>query len=91
MLQVWPKRVSLDIAGHFRLMISNDIIHRHNGKYEEGFKSFIYASDVLVYLIHSKIKANRKDLIASTGLVILLTLDSNRRIFLARVTLKFDG
>ena len=35
-------------------------------------------------------KANLRDLIAVTGLVILLKLDSNRRFF-ARVTLKFDG
>ena len=35
-------------------------------------------------------KANLRDLIAATGLVILLKLDSNRR-FSARVTLKFDG
>ena len=35
-------------------------------------------------------KANLRDLIAATGLVILLKLDSNRRFF-ARVTLKFDG
>ena len=36
-------------------------------------------------------KANRRDLIAATSLVILLKLDSNRRFFSARVTLKFDG
>ena len=36
------------------------------------------------------IKANLRDLIAATGLVILHKLDSNRRFF-ARVTLKFDG
>ena len=35
-------------------------------------------------------KANLRDLIAATGLVILLKLDSNRR-FVPRVTLKFDG
>ena len=35
-------------------------------------------------------KANLNDLIAATGLVILLKLDSNCR-FSARVTLKFDG
>ena len=35
-------------------------------------------------------KANLRDLMAATGLVILLKLDSNRRFF-ARVTLKFDG
>ena len=35
-------------------------------------------------------KANLRDLIAATGLVILLKLDSNRR-FSARVTLTFDG
>ena len=35
-------------------------------------------------------KANLRDLIAATGLVTLLKLDSNRR-FSARVTLKFDG
>ena len=35
-------------------------------------------------------KANLRDLVAATGLVILLKLDSNRRFF-ARVTLKFDG
>ena len=35
-------------------------------------------------------KANLRNLIAATGLVILLKLDSNRR-FSARVTLKFDG
>ena len=35
-------------------------------------------------------KANLRDLIAATGLVILLKLDSNRRFF-ALVTLKFDG
>ena len=35
-------------------------------------------------------KANLRDLIAATGLVILLKLDSNRWLF-ARVTLKFDG
>ena len=35
-------------------------------------------------------KANLRDLIATTGLIILLKLDSNRRFF-ARVTLKFDG
>ena len=35
-------------------------------------------------------KANLRDLIAATGLVILLKLDSNCRFF-ARVTLKFDG
>ena len=35
-------------------------------------------------------KANLRDLIAATGLVILLKLDSNRRFF-ARVTLKFDA
>ena len=35
-------------------------------------------------------KTNLRDLIAATGLVILLRLDSNRRFF-ARVTLKFDG
>ena len=35
-------------------------------------------------------KANLRDLIAATGLVILLKLDSNRR-FLALVILKFDG
>ena len=49
-------------------------------------------------------KANLRDLIAATGLVILLKLDSNRRFFsretpnwgqnrcfFSRVTLKFDG
>ena len=36
-------------------------------------------------------KANLRDLIAATGLLILLKLDSNRRFFLARVTLTFDG
>ena len=35
-------------------------------------------------------KANLRDLIAATGLVILLKLDLNRR-FSARVTLIFDG
>ena len=35
-------------------------------------------------------KANLRNLIAATGLVILLKLDSNGRFF-ARVTLKFDG
>ena len=35
-------------------------------------------------------KANLRDLIAGTGLVILLKLDSNCRFF-AHVTLKFDG
>ena len=35
-------------------------------------------------------KANLRDLIAATGLVILLKLDSNRQFF-TRVTLKFDG
>ena len=35
-------------------------------------------------------KANLRDLIAATSLVILLKLDSNRRFF-AHVTLKFDG
>ena len=35
-------------------------------------------------------KANLRDLIAATCLVILLKLDSNRQFF-ARVTLKFDG
>ena len=35
-------------------------------------------------------KANLRDLIAATGLVILLKLDSNCRFF-AHVTLKFDG
>ena len=35
-------------------------------------------------------KANLRDLIAATGLVILLKLDSNRQFF-ARVTLKFNG
>ena len=35
-------------------------------------------------------KANLRDLIAATGLVILVQLDSNRR-FVDRVTLKFDG
>ena len=35
-------------------------------------------------------KANLRDLIAATSLVILLKLDSNRRFF-ARVTLKIDG
>ena len=38
--------------------------------------------------IHNK--ANLRDLIAATGLVILLKLDSNRRFF-AHATLKFDG
>ena len=37
-----------------------------------------------------KNKANLRDLIAATGLVILLKLDSNRRFF-SRVTFKFDG
>ena len=47
-------------------------------------------------LVHSNIcnlieyKANLRDLIAATGLVILLKLDWNRRFF-ACVTLKFDG
>ena len=36
------------------------------------------------------LKANLKDLIAATGLVILLKLDSNRQ-FPPRVNLKFDG
>ena len=40
-------------------------------------------------LEQKKNKANLRDLIAATGLVILLKLDSNRR-FSARVTLKFD-
>ena len=35
-------------------------------------------------------KANLRDLIAATGLVILLKLDSNRRFFLSRVTSNFD-
>ena len=35
-------------------------------------------------------KTNLRDLIAATGLVILVQLDSNRRFF-ALVTLKFDG
>ena len=39
---------------------------------------------------HISNKANLRDLITATGLVILLKLDSNRR-FSARVTLKFDG
>ena len=37
-----------------------------------------------------KNKANLRDLIAATGLVILLKLDSNRRFF-SRVNFKFDG
>ena len=37
-----------------------------------------------------KNKANLRDLIAATGLIILLILDSNRR-FSANVTLKLDG
>ena len=38
-------------------------------------------------------KANVRDLLAATSLVILLNLDSNHRFFhfSARVTLKFDG
>ena len=39
---------------------------------------------------YSTNKAKLRDLIAATGLVILLKLDSNRRFF-GRVTLKFDG
>ena len=35
-------------------------------------------------------KANLRDLIAATGQVILVKLDSNRRFF-SPVTLKFDG
>ena len=35
-------------------------------------------------------KANLRDLIAATGLVILLKLDLNHRFF-SRVTLRFDG
>ena len=46
------------------------------------------------YMIYSKWKctnkANLRDLIAATGLVILLKLDSNRQFF-ACVTLKFNG
>ena len=48
-------------------------------------KSSIFPTGTLVLN-----KANLRDLIAATGLVILLKLDSNRRIF-TRVTLKFDG
>ena len=39
---------------------------------------------------HWKNKANLRELIAATGVVILLKLNSNRRFF-ARVTFKFDG
>ena len=40
-------------------------------------------------LLHWQNKANLRDLIAGTGLVILLKLDSNHRFF-SHVTLKFD-
>ena len=36
-------------------------------------------------------KANLRDLIAATGLVILLKFDPNHRFFWSLVTLKFDG
>ena len=48
------------------------------------------ASLAFVRGIHRNNKANLGDLIAATGLVILIKLDSNHR-FSARVTLKFNG
>ena len=58
-------------------------------RYLPRFSSLFYNST----LVNNKFyynKANPRDLIAATGLVILLKLDSNRWFF-ARVTLKFDG
>ena len=51
-----------------------------------GFHAF-NAALLFINLLN---KANLRDLIAGTGQVILLKLDSNRQFF-ARVTLKFDG
>ena len=51
---------------------------------------FLYALSQLRKEIFNLNKANLRDLIAATGLVILLKLDSNCQFF-AHVTLKFDG
>ena len=63
--------------GEFKLKIQSRTPHL-------GKKSAIFLCWVTLN------KANLRDLIAATGLVILLKLDSNRGFF-ARVTLKFDG
>ena len=53
--------------------------------------SLLYTLSLLIVeMIINCNKANLRDLIAATGLVILLKLDSNRN-FSAHVTLKFDG
>ena len=56
---------------------------------DNGWKCFDINEELTVILLKIN-KVNLRDLIAATGLVILLKLDSNRR-FSARVTLKFDG
>ena len=50
-------------------------------------REYIRWKNDLFYLSN---KTNLRDLIAATGLVISLKLDSNRRFFFSRVTLNFD-
>ena len=53
-------------------------------------ETHLSTTETIICVNNEENKANLRDLIAATGLVTLLKLDSNRRFF-ARVTLKFDG
>ena len=59
---------------------------KNKGNRVDGFTVQSICNDVNTH----RNQANLRDLIAATGLLILLKLDSNRR-FSARVTFKFDG
>ena len=50
----------------------------------------IFFWSIYVIILCLKKKANLRDLIAATGLVILIKLDSNHQFFFNHMTLKFD-
>ena len=92
----WPRKT----IGHFFYTMSSFLHHfksisefkleLQSGNTQLGSKlQYFVLCDLEIWWMTLN-KANLRDLIAATGLVILLKLDSNRRFF-ARMTLKFDG
>ena len=64
---------------HYFIAISEFKLELQFGNTHFGSKSIILGPcDIQIWLMTLKIKANLRDLIAATGLIILLKLDSNR-------------
>ena len=74
-----PETAKLDFDLCDLDLLTSDLLHGHHFCYWLSLHSLKFHDDTMIGNIVNK--ANLRDLIAATGLVILLKLDSNRRFF----------